>query len=254
MPNRAFTLSIKGELSLADSAAAFMNFSKLLSAISDEAVPEHDVTWRPDDLAVGSMEMTARAESDSAGVLDEIDVQYLSVGRSIASPNGHRFAPPIAHAAGGLAALVPDRARAMRFETPSGRATVGDASQWPQEDPHVAPTTSLGSVEGFVQTVTSRGGMRFTVFDSLNDRAVRCFLSDGDEELMRGVWGKRAVIDGSVTRDGATGRPLTIRDITRATVIEPPPPGSYRNARGVLVRAGSTPRAETIIRRLRDAE
>ena len=254
MPNRAFTLSIKGELSLADSATAFMNFSELLSAISDNAAPESDVTWRADDLAVGSLEMTARADSSSAGALDQIDVEYLDVARSIASPNGHRFAPPIAHAADGLAALVPDRAQGMRFETSSGRATVGDASQWPEEDPDVAPTTSLGSVEGFVQTVTSRGGMRFTVFDALNDRAVRCFLSDGDEELMRGVWGKRAVIDGSVTRDGATGRPLTIRDITRATVIEPPPPGSYRNARGVLVRAGSTPRAETIIRRLRDAE
>lgn len=52
--------------------------------------------------------------------------------------------------------------------------------------------SAYSAIEGVVQTLTSRRGLRFTLFDSLHDQAVSCYLEDGQEELMRGVWGRRA--------------------------------------------------------------
>lgn len=50
--------------------------------------------------------------------------------------------------------------------------------------------------------------------------------------------------------DDPTGRPLTIRRVTRVEVIEEGNPTAYLGARGVV---GGTEPAEAIIRRIRDA-
>ena len=78
---------------------------------------------------------------------------------------------------------------------------------------------AYGGVTGRIQTLSSRGGLRFTLFDTLFDRAVSCYLAEGQEELMRDVWGRMAVVEGLVTRDRATGRPQVIRSVRGVTVV-----------------------------------
>lgn len=254
MPDRSFSLSIKGDLSLPVLASALADFSNLVVAISQDAAPESDVSWFVDDLEAGSLDIAALAKSSDSRALDRIDAEYLSVGRSIQTANGHLYSESVSEAKDSLAELISDSAEAMRFETPTGRVTIGDSSHWPDEAPDLPPTESKGSVEGTVRSVTSRGGLRFTIYDSLNDSAVRCHLTKGEEEVMREVWQRRAVVDGLVKRDGANGRPLSIRNITSASVVKEPAAGSYRSARGVVPRLPHMARSENVIRRLRDAD
>ena len=114
--------------------------------------------------------------------------------------------------------------------------------------------SSFGAIEGVVQTLSSRRGLRFTLYDSAYDKAVSCYLEQGREDMMRNVWGRRAVIEGRVTRDPETGRPLSIRRVAAVEVVPDYPPGSYRLARGIIPLRPDDPSPEEAIRRVRDAE
>jgi hypothetical protein len=112
---------------------------------------------------------------------------------------------------------------------------------------------SLGAIEGRIQTLSNRKGLRFVVFDILNDRAVSCYLSEGQEDRMREIWGKRAIVEGEISREKETGRPLAIRHITDIKVLEEIGRGGYLRARAIAPRKLGAPLAEVIIRQLRDA-
>ena len=121
----------------------------------------------------------------------------------------------------------------------------------PPESP--APTVSVGVVTGTVQTLSSQNGLRFTIYDSVHDKAVKCRLEPGQEYLVRKIWGRRASVSGTIVRDGATGIPKSVTNILK---IEPLPdyePGSYRNAKGALPWKEGDRMPEDVIRELRDA-
>ncbi len=254
MPERTYGLSIKGELSLAESAKALSSFSDLLDAIAHEEGPDNTVAWRPEALSVGSIDISAKGASDSLDLLDRIDQQYLDVGTSIGSPNGREFSAPVTRAAQALLDINRSNRVSIRFSSQSGMVTVGDLSLWPAEEPKVPPTFSEGSVEGVVETASIHDGFWFTLFDSLNGLAVRCYYSKSLQEQVRSVWGKRAVISGVIQREALSGRPLAIRDIEIAELIEDTPAGAYRRARGVVPRSAAASQPEVAIRRARNAD
>jgi hypothetical protein len=113
-------------------------------------------------------------------------------------------------------------------------------------------TEAYGAVEGRIQTLTSRGGLRFTLYDSLHDKAVSCYLAEDLEDIMRDAWGRRAIIEGRVSRDAKSGRPLAVRGITTLQVLPEIAPEKYRDLRGIA-RSTSGLSVEEAIKRLRDA-
>jgi hypothetical protein len=118
--------------------------------------------------------------------------------------------------------------------------------------PAPAPASEPGLLEGEVQTLSKRGRLRFTLYDSIFDRAVHCYVTPDQEDTMRSAWGRRVVVAGQITRDPATGRPTSIIRIREVDLVEVPPVGSYRRARGA-VRSASEEKPEDTIRRMRDA-
>src|SRR5690242_1859744 len=110
---------------------------------------------------------------------------------------------------------------------------------------------AYGAVEGEVQTLTKRHGLRFTLYEFLNDKAVSCYLQEGQEEQMRNIWGKRAIIEGVVSRD-KHGHPISVRQIAHIIPIEEE--GDYTQARGILPMAPDDELPEVRIRRTRDDE
>jgi hypothetical protein len=82
----------------------------------------------------------------------------------------------------------------------------------------------------------------------LHDRAVSCYLLENQE---REAWGKRAIVEGLVTRDADTGRPTTIRGVSKVHLLSDAP-GNYLDARGIVPVPDGSPLPEDIIRRLRD--
>ena len=93
-----------------------------------------------------------------------------------------------------------------------------------------------------------------TLYDSVFDKAASCYLETGQDSIMRDAWGRRAIVEGMVTRDPESARPLIVRRISHVELVTEYPPGSYRLARGILPRRSGDPTPEEAIRRVRDAE
>ena len=79
--------------------------------------------------------------------------------------------------------------------------------------------TALGSVEGKLQTVTSRQGFKIVVWDSLNDKRVDCLIADEELRIKAlSAFGKRVAVHGVVKY--RKGRPISIK-ATRLRVFRP---------------------------------
>lgn len=111
---------------------------------------------------------------------------------------------------------------------------------------------SYGAVTGRVQTLSNRGSLHFTLYDLLRDKPVSCYLEPTNEEMMLGVWGKLATVEGWVSRDSESGRPLSVRHVRRVTPRPEVVPGSFREACGAIAFPPDSPSGTEIIRRQRD--
>ena len=89
------------------------------------------------------------------------------------------------------------------------------------------------------------------LYDATFDKSVSCYLVPGNEDVMRDVWGRRARVFGDVRRDTATGRPLSVRNVTRVERVDPGTKGAWRSARGAAP-ALTEESPEAAIRALRD--
>lgn len=94
--------------------------------------------------------------------------------------------------------------------------------------------TAIGLVEGRIQTLTDRKELGFTLFESLRGKAVSCHITEDQRELIRGAWGKRALVSGKVSRERLSGRPVAIHEIRSIKILAEPKAPDYRRARGVL--------------------
>jgi len=257
------TLAMDGEVSLDDFATAMDHFRGLVQALTDELADGNAVRWVIDQLMAGSALATARGipTHDSARKrLAAVVSGYLEVGRSLEHRRPVPFSPSVGRAAAGLATLLP-RVESIRFETPEDEAIVAGGLTEPAGEGQLAfevhRTTerrrpAYGAVRGRVQTLSSRGQLRFTLYDALNNRAVSCYLAEGQQDLMRSAWDQMAIVEGLVTRD-ASGRPLSVRQVREVRILAESGPKDYLMARGAIPIPPDAPRPEEIIRRLRDA-
>ena len=117
----------------------------------------------------------------------------------------------------------------------------------------IPPTVGIGAITGRVQTLSSRTGLRFNLYDTIHDRAVTCYLKSGQEEEMRKVWGNWATVVGRVSRESVTGKPISIRDIRKVERLDDVGPGAYQEARGAVPWQPGDMLPEEAIRLLRDA-
>jgi len=86
------------------------------------------------------------------------------------------------------------------------------------------------------------------------DKAVSCYFAEGKQELILGMWGKLATVEGTVYRDPLSGRPLSIRQVSNITPLpEPRSRFEYQDAMGVAPSLNNLS-PEEAIRRIRDAE
>ena len=259
MTSDTVTLVLSGDVPLDSFAHAIARFHSLIRGLSaDAGSPE--LEWMIDDLERSSTIATARG----IGAPDRVAAvvrAYEVVGEDLAVGNAmDRYSRRVRRAALGLRALVGGKIEAVRFETAAREAIIRQAGDLGSQGPLPAvpgdrlppvSRSAYGAVEGRVQTLSNRGGLRFTLFDLLHDRAVSCYLKEGYEDIMRNAWGRVAAVAGWISRDPATGRPTTVRHVTTVH-IRPESSATYRDARGALPSVtGELP--EHVIRRLRDA-
>lgn len=264
MALNTLTLALTGEVALDRFMEAVKCFHALVNGLTAE-VEASDVVWVIDDLNVGSTVAVVRGVG-SIEKIEHIVREYGEVG--VALEQGKklkRYSPKVRRAANRLRRIPGGRIDSVRLETPEREAIlrpvpVRRAGQliFPISLPPplleaIRPATAAyGAIEGRVQTLSNRGGLRFTLYDTINDKAVSCYLAEGSEDIMRDAWGRLAAIEGFISRDPLSGRPLAIRRVRHVTVLPERSIGSYQDARG-----SSPPLTDLLperaIRRLRDA-
>jgi hypothetical protein len=248
------TLELQGSVSLEQFAEAVSHFQGLIAALSAES--NLAARWEIEDLHGASATVTSRALPENGFVperVDEVVSGYLEVGRALEGHKTIPYPPRVRREAQGIAEVLRTGVEAVRFETAESDAIVREVA--PAVAPVPPPVQSVGSygaVTGRVQTLTSRSRLRFTLYDRLYDRAVSCYLTEGREPEMREMWDKLATVEGWVTRDPLSGRPLAVRRITNVTRLDEAAPQDYTRARGILPLAPNDPLPEEAIRRLRD--
>jgi hypothetical protein len=261
MADNTVTLTLNGDVPLEDFAKAIASLDELVRALSEESGNER-IDWVVQDLQVSSATATVAAAGNKTQI-QKVIADYAEVGAALENGTVIPFAKRVATAARNIIAVNSARIPSVTFDTSVRTAIVrtnpqaAQVLEFPQKVPSIIlhnPPAAYGAVEGRIQTLTSRGGLRFTLFDLLNDKAVNCYFAEGKQEIIRGLWGKLAVVEGCITRDPFNGRPISIRQVENIQLL--PEPGGrfdYQLARGVAPSInGLSP--EEAIRRTRDVQ
>ena len=248
MPNNTMTLALSGDVPFDSFAKAMSSFNLLVSFLGTEHDAGGDIRWFVDALEKSSALATIRGESTKPNKVEAVVNGYTQIATALETgrPMPTYRARTLGYAKD-IVALLNEHITSVRFETAIEEHIVTS----PPFVGAVPLRPAYGAVEGRVQTLTNRQSLRFTLFDSFHDRAVSCYVVEGYEEIMRESWDKRAVVEGLVTRDPSTGRPLAVRQVTHIRML-PDEEGDYRKARGAIPYVEGGPAPEEVIRRLRD--
>jgi hypothetical protein len=249
--NDSITYALSGEVTKEAFAAAAADLSALIDALTADLVGKERPEWVVEYLEAGSATMTfAGVGEDVEEAVEKIVHGYAAVGRSLERGDPVPYSPRVERAARRLTDVLNGSVTAVRFETPEESATVVSPSATVETQRHLQ---AYGAVEGRVQTLTSHGGLRFVLYDALFGKAVYCYLNVGSEELMRGAWDRRAVVEGWVSRDPVTGRPVSVRKVSSVSLLDEIQRGAYRQARGAVPTSREEPLPEEVVRTIRDA-
>jgi len=210
----------------------------------------NNVTWIIEDLQVGSAITTLRGEAEDLEIVDQIVGEFAQIGSALASDEPlPRKSVHVTQAANAIQALA-NSVDYVRLETSEddfvvyGNGTETEAQvQW----------TTVGAISGRVQALSKRGGLRFNLYEAVHDRAISCYLQQGQEELMREAWDRRVTVGGTIYRQGPLGRPVAIRNILSVDILEEAAQGAYLRARGAVPWQEGDEMPEDVIRELRDA-
>jgi len=252
--NDLVTLSLEGDVPLPKYAEALVKFTTLIQSLSRDVAPNTQIRWIISYLAASSAITQARGVPDAEEAFPAVErtaAAYVDIGRSVSRGVTSPYSPDSEKAGRELAALVDGDIRTMRFENVLEDVIVQLGEHGKLTEAKAVLTA--GAVEGRVETLSSRGGLRFMLYDLRNDKAISCYLAEGQEDAMRDAWGQTVIVEGIVNRDAESGRPLTVRQVRSIQILPEYVPGSYRQAGGVLRRRQGQPRAEELIRQIRDA-
>lgn len=251
MSNDSITYALTGEVSKDAFAAAARDLSALIDALAAEIVGKDPPQWVVEYLEAGSATMTFAGVGENVEeAVEKIVRGYAAVGQSLERGEPVPYSKKVESAAQKLTEVLNGAVTAVRFETPEESATVVSPSATVETQRHLQ---AYGAVEGRVQTLTSHGGLRFVLYDALFGKAVYCYLEAGYEELMRGAWDRRAAVEGWVSREPVTGRPVSVRKVSALTLLDEIQPGAYRKARGAVPIRRDDPPPEERVRIVRDA-
>ncbi len=249
MDENTLTYELGGQVDIKTLSDGFRAFYRLVDALTPKSA---GIAWIVDDLQAGSATVTLRGESESASAVKEVIERYYKVGTALADDEDLSigFDADTQRAANSVRNLAASTSvEYARFGTMLDDVFIYGNGQTPG-----TPTglVSVGVITGTVQTLSNRSGLRFTIYDSVHDKGVRCYLEQGQEELIRDIWGRRASVSGTIHRDGLTGIPKTVTNVLNVEALAEVEPGSYRNARGVVPWKEGDRMPEDVIRESRN--
>lgn len=250
MPGTTLTVALGGEIQLDQFAESMQRFQRLIDALTNEVGGKASIEWVIDELTSGSAIATVRGDAEQTEDIVRVVKAYEVVGRALEGHDVIPYSPRVASAARSLTSVIDGNITFIRFETDAYQATVTTGAA----DQSQAYLSAFGAVEGRIETLRSRRGLSFTLYDSLNDRAVNCRLGLDQHELVRDAWDKRVLVEGWVKREPTSGKLVEINPVQNITILPEVVPGSYKRARAILTATLADTAPEDRIRQLRDVE
>lgn len=259
MQKSTATIALMGDVVLPDFAKAVQAFSTLMNALSAEVAKSARAEWTVQSLEISSAIITTRgysiADPEDFDSIERVVDSYEDVARSIQDGKEIRYSKRVQTAAGDLVTLIDGKISSIRFETEDIDAEVFSPTLAGNIGHHLEASAELGSAQGRVQSMSSRGILRFTLYDSNDDHAISCYLREGSENAMRDAWGKLAIVEGLVRRNPVTGLISTIREVDGRAITVLHDPDSRKDWRQAIrcapAKNGSIS-PEEAIRRMRD--
>lgn len=246
------TVALEGpQIPLSSFSATISALDGLLRTLTAEVAAQSVITWEVESLETSSAIATVRGSTvagDPEGVA-RVTVAYGAIGEALSQHSDIPYSSKVRRHARAMTKVLADSVTAIRLETPEQDFTITRPGETPVE---AAYTVDMGAIEGRIQTLSNRRSLHFTLYDTLNDRAVSCYLKPGDESMIQKFWGSRAVVEGVIRRD-ASGRPVTIREITDIVLLPERGPDEWLSARGALADVWDGEPAEVTVRKIRDA-
>lgn len=248
------TVALEGpDISLDSFVETVTALRALLKDLSAEVAPGSQLAWDVEDLQRGSAITTVRGRAISGDPDDvgRVSRAYEAIGDALDRRSPIPYSEVIRRRVTALTAVLNDHVPALRLETANRDFTILKEGLQPVRQPRQAVT--LGAVEGRIETLSKHRSLRFTLYDTLDNRAVACYLNPGEEDRVHMLWGHRAIVEGNVYRDPLSGRPTTIREITAVVPVPESDPDEWRTAEGALADIWDGESAGEAIRRIRDA-
>lgn len=242
------TLTLDGDVSIHDFATAISALDRLIKSLTEAIADDKStIRWVVTELEAGSATTTLTGYAESQQDVQGVIAAYSIVGRALSTGGAIPYSEKVRREAQKIMSVLGGEVSSITFDTTDERTTVLPELKGHRE---VKTSTSFGAVEGRVQTLSNRAGVKFTLFDAIHDKPVQCYLETERQDELRDLWGKRVLVEGMVTRNARTGHPFNIRQISFIEVLPIIEPGTFREARGVLEYKEP---ADITIRRLRDA-
>ena len=255
MAGTTIAFSIEGDVDIETLATAVSGLHELVSALQDDHVPGPPVSWRVGDLGIGSARISLEAEEASQAA-QRVAERYGMIAADLRADRPLECSAAVRRPIRKLARLT-KRKGVQSVTFAAGGASHLIAQLGPRAAKSDAATyTDRGSVEGEVVAINRRKELQLTLRDDVYDRAIRCHLAPEHAELAAEAWQLGfARITGLVTYQSASGHPIEVRDVAEIEVLTDEDERwdeDWKAARGSIPRGPDDPRAEVLIRRMRD--
>lgn len=254
MADYTITFQLTGDVTLDVFAEEMRHWSALINGLSVYGEKRAKIVWYVEKLEAGSATAVVRGESEDMAGVQETRRDYLTVARRLEAGEPILFPRNISDSALALRrpVAVGNSDTALRLAAGEDEVLIfKQADENSTFRRRSTATTAYGSIEGRIQTLSSRRGLEFTLFDTLFDKAVTCRLREGEEHLVADKWNRLALVYGLISRNPVTGKPVSIRDISNIVPL-PERNGEYRQARAILPFTLDDETEDTL-GRLRDA-
>ena len=221
MPDDTVALELEGSGFQLDDLDALQHFRGLLRELAADAAGGAAITWKLRRFGTGSLVAEVQGTAENQDSVHRVAAAYDCVGAALAAGDPVPYSDAVSAHTDRLTSLIDGRVELLRFRTGGRVREVRHASAtalW-KPQPHL---DSLGAIEGVVETLARRRGMRLVVYPDNEAGGIPCFVTPEHEARMPDLWGKRVRVEGLLRRNGETGMPLSIRDVTDIEVVEPP--------------------------------
>lgn len=252
MPQDTATLALNGEVYLDDFSKAMGHLLRLMNGLSASVAKDASIDWQVNSLETGSAIVTLRGvEKRKKHSVAHVIKAFEDVGRAAQKGKPIPFGKAVQEPFNKLRGLLSGRITSLRLET-----ELLDAEVFSLDDEvkggKQSSQSAFGAVEGRIQSLSSRGALRFTLYDASDDHAVSCYLRAGSEDVMRNSWGKMACVEGILRRDPYTGKVSTVRDVSESGVEIIESHQDWREAIGCAPAIPGSMSPEDAIRKGRD--